>query len=143
MTTTVTMSPFDAINACTSIDGVWHLNRFGMGFGQAGYAGNKHFATEEAAREAYEKYLAETRVIYGTPKAPNRPGMPWTGKYVEEIKTGAGPLYICGVRFVNLKKDGKRGKIIHTVYLYRIEHCSERIDQIREAIRYIKGVVAF
>jgi hypothetical protein len=80
----------------------------GIGFGQRGYWANRHFSTLELAEAAFDDYARETRAIYTR-----------MGKFIEEEITG-GSL-ICGLRFVPLRKDGKRGKLIHTIHLYLIE----------------------
>jgi hypothetical protein len=83
----------------------------GIGFGQAGYWGNRHFSTVELAEASYERYAAEIRASYSTQ---------FSGKFIEVAIKPVGTL-IKGVRFINLKKNGKPGKIVHTVHLYKIE----------------------
>lgn len=124
------LSPFDAA-LMTGFDksGAQRINRFGVGFGGQGYWGNEHFPTEEQAREAFDKRLADLRKIYGTPGR-----LQWTGQYREETNPIAGTL-IAAIRFVPLKKNGKPGVRIQTVHLYRIEVTPEREQQIREALR--------
>jgi hypothetical protein len=80
----------------------------GIGFGQRGYWGNRHFSTVELAEAAFDDCARETRAIYTR-----------MGKFIEEEITG--DSLIRGLRFVPLRKDGKRGKLIHTIHLYRIE----------------------
>lgn len=131
------MSPFDAnlkITFRKNADGSWDLknadvNRFGIGFGQKGFWGNQHFGTEAAATAEYERRLAELRAIYGTGN-----GRDWTGKFVEEEIPVVNDVLIRGVRFVPLKKNGKRGLRVHTVHLYRIEVSDERLAEIRKAL---------
>jgi len=117
-----------------NLDGSWDvsrakINRFGIGFGQQGDGGNKHYPTEQDARQAYERYLTKTRAIYAKSN-----GRDWTGQFIED-RIPANAFLVEGVKFVPLKKNGKRGVRIHTVYLYRMEIKPEMEQAIREAIR--------
>jgi hypothetical protein len=129
---TTNMSPFDAVKEvtfdpdCRSA----RVNRFGIGFGQRGYAGNKHYPTIETAEAAFEAMIVDLRRVYGTP------GRNWTGKFIEEeMEINPGTTLLRRVRFVPLLKSGKQGKTIHTIYLYPIEVSAERIEAIGASLK--------
>jgi hypothetical protein len=133
------LSPFDAVSAVSFVKNEGgsydtsraRVNRFGIGYGQKGFWGNQHFATEADARKAYEAKLADLRTVYG------KPGRNWTGRFIEESIPGtdaSGPHHLIeGKRFVPLKKDGKRGKTIHTVHLYAMPP-RHPVELIRKAM---------
>lgn len=85
--------------------------QFGIGFGQRGYWGNRHFSTEQMARQAYTNYVNQVRESYRKP---------FGSSFVVELIPVAGSV-IEAFRLVNLKKNGQRGKIVHTVHLYQID----------------------
>src|SRR4051794_36776952 len=112
------MSPFDAIRKVTHSHDCQtaRVNRYGIGFGQRGYWGNEHFPSLGLAEAAFEVHLIDLRRVYGTP------GHNWTGQFIEEeVALPPKVLTLRSVRFIPLRKDGKRGKTIHTVQLYRID----------------------
>ena len=92
----------------------------GIMFGQKGYCGNVHYSDVEVARVAFDARCADVRKAYSTP------GRQWTGNFVEEEipahedSLGKGNHYLGGRRFTNLKKNGKKGAVVHTVSLYAI-----------------------
>ena len=91
------------------------LPTIGIGYGQRGSWCNRHFASQEKAIAAFEKYLEEIRKIYGTP------GHNWTGKFIEENDLIAeGSTVLRAIKFTPLKKNGKRGATIHKAILYPI-----------------------
>lgn len=111
-------SYYDATLACTYVkEGealVPYINRFGIGFGQKGYWGNKHFHTLEAAEAEFRKHAEGCHESYAKGFA----------KYaVEDVDMSrAAPSLLKAIRFVNITKAGKRGKIVHTLHLYRIDY---------------------
>jgi hypothetical protein len=126
------LSPFDAQREVTFAADCKSAvaNRWGIGFGQRGYAGNEHFSTREAVEAAFEAMLVDLRNVYGTP-ARN-----WTGRYVEEeLSIAEGVDLVRRVRFVPLLKSGKRGKAIHTLYIYPIRVTPERIELLSAALK--------
>lgn len=126
-------SPFDAASAvtfdrpeCKSA----RVNRYGIGFGQTGYAGNDHFPDLETASAEWDRRVADVRKAYSTPAKG------WTGKFAEELSEYPGNISaIKCARFVNIKKNGKKGRIVHTVSLYRIERTDEDIRRISELLK--------
>jgi hypothetical protein len=127
-----TISPFDALARVTFAPDCKsaRLNRYGIGFGQRGYAGNVHYATLAEAEAAFEERLADLRKVYGTP-ARN-----WTGRYLEEaLPIAPGVRLFRRVRFIPLRKNGKHGAAIHMVYLYPIDEKPGEIDAIEVALK--------
>lgn len=121
------LSPFDAQSMVTwSADRKSaRVNRYGFTYSQMGHCGQKSFPTEQEAREAYEKYLAETRAIYSTPRKGS------TGKYQEIVNPVSGDG-IESRTFVNLKANGKPGAFKHKVSLFRFDSWEKRIEDIRK-----------
>lgn len=88
---------------------------FGIGYGQRGYWGNKHYSTKETVEKGFDAYLRSTHdayyksfgEAYTTTEETNN--LTWSKSLLRQIK------------FYNVKKNGKRGVIVHTVQLYAIE----------------------
>jgi len=124
------LSPFDAIQRVEKIGDQWIVKRYGIGFGQKGYAGNIHYATLELAQQAFETRLVDLRKVYGTP------GRNWTGKFIErESEPGMMGTLLRQVRFIPLKKNGKPGVTVHYVHLYRIDVRPGEIEAIEDALK--------
>lgn len=119
---------YDAAMACTYVkEGeafVPYINRFGIGFGQRGYWGNKHFHTLEAAEAEFQKHVEGCHEPYTKGFAKH---------VVEDVDLSrAAPSLLKAIRFVNITKAGKRGKIVHTLQLCRIEYRTD--DEIQKYI---------
>jgi len=97
--------------------GQLEINRWGIAFGQKGYASNQHFVTESQAVEAFEKMLTEVRATYAR-------GFKAVVEDVTEFASNpAGTVKM--VKFTGILKSGKPSKLVHTVAIYRINHTTE------------------
>lgn len=75
----------------------------GIGFGQAGYWANRHFSSLDLARSAYEQHCAGLR-----------------NQNTIETSIEPNSTIVAGAKFHNRLKNGKPGKMVHTVQLYLI-----------------------
>lgn len=78
---------------------------------------HRHFSSSEAAQEAFDKYLDDVRQSYCRSF-----GERWIEEREEITKQGTkqGCELTVRIRFINILKSGKKGKIIHTVQMYTI-----------------------
>jgi hypothetical protein len=129
------MSPFDAISKvkadCATRTARFYT--FGVGFGGQGYWGNDWFSTREEAEAEYERRTVELREIYGAPGK-----FQWTGKFIEEpVAIMPGSTLLKGVRFVPLKKNGRKGVRVQTLHLYPISISEQQKAEVRQALPYL------
>lgn len=97
--------PTNAYNNVQSPAGEWVRPQYGVGFGGQGAWFNRHFAT-----------LAEAEIFYGE-RVASLPGC-YRGR-TQSLESIPAPL-IKRFRIVNLKADGKPGKLVQTVQMYQI-----------------------
>ena len=102
--------PSNAYNNVQDATGAFVAPRFGVGYGGQGAWLNKHFATQAEAETFFDSQVTHLREVYAGNKVTRRN---------LESEAISGRL-IRQFRIVNIKADGKPGKLRQTVQLYTI-----------------------